>query len=70
LLLLLLLLLTATAMVCLMRVCMMLNTTAYHPFGTACHLRSCRQEMGYNYYIPGRNDPFMKGGPCDLYHIM
>jgi hypothetical protein len=26
--------------------------------------------MGYNYYIPGRNDPFMKGGPCDLYHII
>jgi hypothetical protein len=26
--------------------------------------------MGYNYYIPGRNDPFMKGGPCDLYRII
>jgi hypothetical protein len=27
--------------------------------------------MGYNYYIPGRNDPFMEGGPCDLYcHFM
>lgn len=63
----LLLLLAVMAMTCLMQDCMMLNSISFILVGIQLPFVLCRQEMGYNYYIPGRNDPFMKGALHHLY---